>query len=186
MMHCMKVRSFVLPLAACTFTTAFAGDDLTFIHSSRQLPVPKVLGANIKVGYTFGNSLTLNDGTTSKRLNGPEIGVEIPAFSLGPTSINFAPSVLLGGQLNHGNDLDGYVYRMMLLGRASAVGATAFYGIGYSYQTPRGGANFDKKGGVEFQVGGAAPLVGGGLELTFHSGSVPAARGYSLSYTLKF
>lgn len=155
------------------------------INKSAQVGLPSVFGGKIRVGYTYGNSFTLNDNS-SKRLSGPEIGLEIPFRTMGPLSISFAPSVLLGGQLSKGSDLDGYVYRTMILARTNAAVASAFYGVGYVYQSPRGGAAFDKKGGYEIQIGGAAPLVGGGLELTYHITNVNAAKGYTLSYLLKF
>lgn len=177
-----------LLVVGASLSFAYAGDFSLSSAAVRQFGYSNPAGATkIKVGYTTGNSFTLNDNTTSARLSGPEIGLEVPFKGVGGlANVVFAPSVLLGGQLNKGSDLDGYVYRLNLIARTGMTGANAFYGIGYNYATPRGGANFSKKSGTEIVIGGAAPLIGGGFEIAYHITSLGPARGFTVSFNLGF
>lgn len=158
--------------------------------ASAQLP--GVSGIRVKVGYGWSGRIT-DHNNNSRHLTGPELGFELPLTKLPLVQIGLTGDVLLGGQLSHGSDLDGNVYRLMLSGRASIPGSQVgvFGGIGWGWAQARGG-QFDNFNGEVAQLGVAiplginAPLISPSLELAGTWSSKTGLGGFSASVAVRF
>lgn len=183
----MKQPTLAILLAALAATPASAQ-----VIGGRQ--VAKAFPFRVHVGYGRTESFR-NAASERVRLEGPEIGLEIPLSRPLPGSpvIMLMPSVLLGGQLTHGGDTDGYVYRAQI-GVNAPIGAQGFYtrfAIGYSAAQARND-EFDDQSSISqrYTVGyglntfGAADKAS--LEVSYHTGSGGALRGWTFGANIRF
>lgn len=154
----------------------------------------KALPFRVTLGYGRTESFR-NNASQRVHLEGPEIGLEIPLARPAPGApiIMLMPSVLLGGQLRHGGDTDGYVYRAQV-GVNAPLGANGFYtrfALGYSASQARNN-EFENQSGFtqRYTVGyglntyGAADRAS--LEVSYHSGSDGALRGWTFGVNIRF
>jgi len=150
--------------------------------------------SGIRVFGGYGWSGTISNTTTgSTHLLGPEIGFELPlSHFTSMAEMDFRADVLLGGQLAHGSDLDGYIYRFMLSARTSVPGSqvSTFGAIGYGSGQARN-SEFPSFSGVVTQVGidiplgMAVPKLAPALELAGSYGR-SGLSGYSVCIALHF
>lgn len=173
---------------------------LAVASSAQTLPgvpsVPGLTGSNWKLGYYFGSSFAGTGETGTVRLQGPEIGVEIPILNLptGLLSVSLNPSVVFGGGFSHGGDNDGQLYRV--LGRAKTgipmTGLYAFAGLGIEWGAQRGTTTFNTNSGLVkvIGLGKGIPLTGNlgkqsTFEVAYYFGD-SRFTGYTVSLGLRF
>ncbi|MFI5385833.1 MAG: hypothetical protein ACHQ50_06900 [Fimbriimonadales bacterium] len=152
----------------------------------------QVGGIRFSAGYGWSGSIP-NTTTGSSHLLGPELIAELPAAHMTQVEFDFRADVLLGGQLARGSDLDGTVYRFLLIARTSVPGSkvSTFGGIGWGTAQARAG-EFAGFSGMVNQIGLSFPLGIGssGLAPTVELASSIASRsglsGYSLTIGLHF
>ncbi|HTQ09285.1 MAG TPA: hypothetical protein VMI31_04370 [Fimbriimonadaceae bacterium] len=149
-------------------------------------------GIRIFGGYGWSGSIS-NTTTGSTHLLGPELGLEFPVSKIANTAeTDIRADVLLGGQLAHGSDLDGYIYRFLWSARTAIPGSTAstFAGIGWGWGEARNG-EFPSFNGFITQIGVDIPMgLGVGnltpsLELSGSYGK-SGLSGYSVCLAFKF
>lgn len=149
---------------------------------------------HIHVGYGRTNTFT-NNSAQEVHLEGPEIGIDIPLqrpLGNGPI-IMLMPSVLLGGQLAHGGDTDGYVYRLQV-GVNGPIGAQGFYtrfAVGYSVAQARGGQFDEEKSfSQRYTLGYGLNALGladkASVEVSYHNGSRAVLKGWTVGANIKF
>jgi hypothetical protein len=151
----------------------------------------QVTGFRVRAGWGWSGAIDTTSG--SRHMNGPEFGVDFPLTHLPLVEVNLTGDVLLGGQLSHGGDLDGNVYRFLLSARAqipaSKIGV--FGGVGWATAQARGGEFGSINGevfqlGVSFPLGVNAPLITPSLELAGTMASKSGLSGFSLSIAVRF
>ncbi|MCB8933471.1 MAG: hypothetical protein M9921_00845 [Fimbriimonadaceae bacterium] len=183
----MKQTTLAIVLAALASAPASAQ-----VFGGNQMA--KALPFRVTLGY--GRTETFRNNASQRvHLEGPEIGLEIPLARPAPGApvIMLMPSVLLGGQLTHGGDTDGYVYRGQI-GVNAPIGAKGFYtrfAIGYSASQARNNEFEDQSGFTQrYTVGyglntyGAADKAS--LEVSYHTGSDGALRGWTFGANIRF
>lgn len=173
-------RSLSLGVCVCLASVALcAGNDDT--------------GFGVKIGYYTGQSF---DGMGGQRirLQGPEIGFDIPLQKLGQTTaLRFSASMMMGGALAHGSDSDGNIYRMLLAAEIRQPGSNAYWiaGAGFGFAHDRGITRIRNKSGFVAQVGYGMDMAGtfrGGrpyAELSVYSGST-TFQGLGVNLGLRF
>ena len=128
----------------------------------------------VSVGWGQSGSFTRDSGGRGK--------LEGPVFSVSQSFVNLpfvgeariGLSAFLGGQLSHGSDTDGNVYRVFGRYKTPTV-AKDLYGIigaNYSWGKGRGGPS-------------AAPLPRASLEFISHQSARAQLRGWSLNLSLR-
>lgn len=151
------------------------------------------IGFGVKVGYYTGQSF---DGIGGQRirLQGPELGFDIPLQRLGQrATLRFSPSMMLGGALASGSDSDGNIYRMLLAVEFRQPGETTYWiaGAGFGFAHDRGITRIRNKSGFVAQVGYGMDLAGrfqGGrpyAEFSVYAGSA-TFQGLGLNLGLRF
>ena len=161
------------------------------IAGAAMAQVPGLGGIRVRAGYGWSGSIDSVSG--SRKLAGPELGFDFPLTQLPLVTIAFTGADLLGGQLSHGIDLDGYVYRFMLTGRASVPASKfeIFGGVGYATAQARN-HEFGSINGFVSQLGVAIPLTSGlstfspSLEIAGSLASKSGLSGYSVSLAVRF
>ena len=150
------------------------------------------LVGRVRIGYGVSGNFTLAD-TSTGRLEGPEIGLDIPiTLGMTPMKVYASPSILLGGRMSNGSDTDGEVYRLLLTTRASApgVGFYTFAGAGISFSKARGG-QFSSSTDYETVFGAGMPaaafmIPNASFEVAWHSSPKGQLRGLTLGIAGSF
>jgi hypothetical protein len=150
------------------------------------------LGGTAKVGYGVTNRVT-GTGGASGSISGLELGFEFPISGFGPIALYGAPSVLMGGRLVRGGDIDGDIYRFLVVARQNVplTQAYLFAGAGISQARMRT-PGFANRSGFATTLGGGVPMTGfipgaqTSLELAMHQGNAPALRGFTVSLVARF
>jgi hypothetical protein len=152
----------------------------------------QLTGFRVRAGYGWSGSIT-NVNNNSRRLVGPEFGIDFPLTHLPLIDVSLTGDVLLGGQLSHGSDLDGNLYRFLLSARASipASRIAVFGGIGWATAQARSGEFGSINGqvmqlGVALPLGLKVPLLSPSLEIAGTIASKSGLSGYSVSLGIKF
>jgi hypothetical protein len=152
----------------------------------------QVTGFRIRAGYGWSGSIP-NTTTGSTHLVGPELGFDFPVMHLPLVEVNFTVDWLLGGQLSHGGDLDGNLYRLLLSARASIPSSkvSVFGGIGWATAQARAGEFGSFNGevmqlGVGFPLGMNTPLLAPSLEVAATMASKSGLSGFSVSLAVHF
>ena len=147
----------------------------------------QVTGFRIRAGYGWSGSIN------SRHLQGPEVGLDFPVQKLPLVEIDFTADWLMGGQLVHGGDLDGNVYRFLLSARAQIPGAkvSVFGGLGWATAQSRGGQFASINGevmqlGVGFPLGMKTPLLAPSLEVAGTFASKSGLSGFNVSLAVHF
>jgi hypothetical protein len=131
---------------------------IAVVSAAASAQVGGVSGIRVKAGYGWSGNIT-DSGGARRKLQGPEVGVEIPVQRLPLVEFAIGVDVLLGGQLSRGSDLDGNVYRFLGIARAHIPGTnmSAWLGAGWATAQSRGG-QFGAFNGAITQIGLAIPL----------------------------
>lgn len=147
----------------------------------------QVTGIRVRAGYGWSGAIN------SRHLTGPELGFDLPVQKLPLVEIDFTGDWLMGGQLAHGGDLDGNVYRFMLSARAQVPGAkvSVFGGLGWATAQSRGGQFAAENGevlqlGVGFPLGAKTPLIAPSLEVAGTFASKSGLSGFNISVAVHF
>lgn len=171
------MKSKIIPIIAVAALAGCASAQLT--------------GFRVRAGYGWSGSIDAVGG--SRHLQGPEFGVDFPLTHLPLVDVSLTGDVLLGGQLSHGSDLDGNVYRFLLSARVHIPGSqiSAFGGIGWGTAQSRGGQFGSFNGmvtqlGVSFPLGVNTPVISPALEVAGTLASKSGLGGFSVSLAVKF
>src|SRR5258707_357806 len=89
---------------------------LVALASGATLSQADLLGIRIRAGLHWTSNFDLRNGGTG-HLEGPELGADFPMSNMFGLPIYMSPSIVWGGRLRHGADIDGNVYRFMLTTR---------------------------------------------------------------------
>lgn len=153
----------------------------------------QLTGIHVFAGYGWSGSVP-NTTTGSTHLVGPEIGFDLPLAHLTQVEFDFRADILLGGQLSHGSDLDGNVYRFLAIARTSIPGSkvSTYAGVGWASAQARAG-EFASFNGSVTQLGVSVPVGAGPasrLAPTLEIGTTIAGKsglgGYSICLGLHF
>ena len=174
----------MLPRVIAIFALGFAA-----MMASAQ----EVIGVRLNVGYHFTSDFRLRDGGKDS-MSGPEIGADFPLTKLPGIQLYVSPSIVLGGQLLSGSDVDGQIYRFMLTARQT-LGRDGLYGafsIGAAHSEPKGGKEFRSASSVvagitvgtplKFKILGITPSVEG----RYYWGAKDQFRGFTIGLSASF
>ena len=152
-----------------------------------------VIGVRLKIGYHWTNSFELKNGGSSQ-LEGPEIGLDFPIQKLPGFTIYVSPSVMLGGKLTHGGDIDGTIYRFMLSTRQTISKDGWFAGVsaGVAHSVSRGLNEFRDSDGFVSGVTIGTPLklkflgISPNIEGSYYFSTKDQFRGFTLGLSASF
>lgn len=153
----------------------------------------EVIGVRLNVGYHFTTDFRLKDNS-KKSMSGPEIGADFPLAKLPGMQLYVSPSIVLGGQLLSGSDVDGQIYRFMLTARQilNSDGLYGAFSIGAAHSEPRGSKDFRSASSVvagitvgtplKFKILGITPNVEG----RYYWGAKDQFRGFTIGLSANF
>lgn len=150
---------------------------------------------SVRLGYYRSDSFTYRPTGERKRLEGLQIGLDWPLniSRSGDQIIRLSPTVVLGGALQHGGDLDATLYRLLVTARLRTKGAPLYTVLGAGLGTTQGrdGTRFSKAyrltgyAGVGYdlsrRVGQPVPFLQLGYNLC-----VNQSRGWQLEAGVRF
>jgi|GEM_PF-1731413 len=151
------------------------------------------IGIRLKVGYHVTQSFELRDHS-SGHLEGPEISADFPLSKVPGLQFFVTPSVMFGGQLTHGHDVDGTIYRFMLTARET-ISKDGLYGAvaaGAAHSESRGLNEFKDQNGFVSSVTVGMPLkfkilgVTPSLEGSYYISGQDQFRGFSITLSASF
>lgn len=152
-----------------------------------------VIGVRLNVGYHWTSDFRLKDDS-KKSMSGPEIGADFPLTKLPGIQLFASPSIVFGGQLLSGSDVDGQIYRFMLTARQnlSKEGLYGSVSAGVAHSMSRGGNEFRSASGfvgsamigspLKFKILGITPNVEG----RYYFSSEDQFRGFSIGLSANF
>ncbi len=152
-----------------------------------------VIGVRLNVGYHFTHDFRLRDGGR-KNMSGPEIGADFPLAKLPGMQIYASPSIVLGGQLFSGSDVDGQIYRFLVTARQTlnSDGLYGAFSIGAAHSEPKGDNQFRSASSIvaaatigtplKFKILGITPNVEG----RYYWGAKDQFRGFSIGVSANF
>lgn len=127
---------------------------LFLLAASASAQLPAIEKIRVRVGYFA--SPNFNTSVGSRSLRGPEIGVDLPVFSLAGFDLSVSPAISFGGGFGSGSDFDGQIFRIAAAARRN-LPTTRFFltgALGYGFVQSRGGWSGAESGAyVEFGVG---------------------------------
>lgn len=175
-------RTFLKAALACSAATCAVAASAT-----------DVIGVRLKVGYHFSQSFELKDGS-SGHLEGPEVAADFPLTKLPGIQLYATPSVMFGGKLTHGSDVDGTIYRFMLTARQTLNkdGLYGALGIGAAHSETRGLNDFKDANSFVSSVSLGTPLkfklagIGVSLEGTYYYSTKDQFRGFTIGFAGSF
>jgi hypothetical protein len=152
-----------------------------------------IIGIRVKLGYHFTNSFELKNGNGGS-MQGPDIGVDFPMFKFPSIQIYASPSVMLGGKLSHGGDIDGQIYRFMISARQTLtkVGIFGAVGAGVAHSQSRGKNEFRSQNGFLTNITLGVPLKFNFLGITpnfegsYYFSSQDQFRGFTIGLSASF
>ena len=172
--------------------TAFLALGLAVAGAAQaQLPsLPTSIG--IRGGYYYGHDFSgIAPGSTA-RLEGLELGADMPLFHLAMVELRLSPTVVFGGSLRHGADTDGNIYRIVANAKLK-VPTQSWYvalGTGYAFTDNRGGHQFNTTSGTVGQATvGIEPGGAMGLKLYYELSWIfgdPQLSGLAFDVGIKF
>lgn len=123
--------------------------------AAAQLPgVPAIDKVRVRLGYSFSPKFDSSAG--SRSLSGPELGVDLPVYSLLGFDVSFSPAITFAGGAGSGGDLDGQIFRFAIAARRN-LPTTRFFltgALAYGFVQSRGGWSGAQDGAyAEFGVG---------------------------------
>ncbi len=152
-----------------------------------------LIGIRVNLGYHFTQKFRLKNDS-KKSMSGPEIGVDFPLAKVPGFQLYASPSVVLGGQLFSGSDVDGQIYRFMVTGRQTLNrdGLFGAVSLGAAHSEPRGGNEFRSASGfvgaatigtpLKFKILGITPNVEG----RYFFSSKDQFRGFTIGVSANF
>ncbi len=152
-----------------------------------------VIGIRLKVGYHVTQNFELKDHSNG-HLEGPEVAADFPLAKYPGIQLYVTPSVMFGGKLTHGSDVDGTIYRFMLTAH-QALTKDGFYGAvsaGVAHSETRGLNEFKDQNGfvtaltlgtpLKFKVLGITPSIEG----SYYFSSRDQFRGFTIGIAASF
>jgi hypothetical protein len=152
-----------------------------------------VIGVRLKLGYHFTQSFELKNGSTGN-LQGPEVAADFPLTKYPGLQLYVTPSIMFGGKLTHGSDVDGTIYRFMVTARQTLNkdGLFGALGIGAAHSESRGTNEFRDANSfvtsaclgtpLKFKLGG----IGLNLEGTYYFSTKDQFRGFTIGVSGSF
>lgn len=136
------MNSRMLMLTLCATGAAIA---------QAQIPsVPTSLA--VRGGYFIGGNFGGSTPGSSVRLEGFELGLDMPLFSLPVVEFRLSPTVAFGGSTGTGN-ADGDFYRIIGDAKFNLPGQNWYVAVGTGYGfTVNGGGKFDTTSGMVGQL----------------------------------
>ncbi len=174
----MFVRSLFLGVSLCLTTVALCSD---------------IIGIRVSLGYHSTSKFRLRDDRI-KAMSGPEVSADFPLFKLPGLQLFATPSVMFGGQLLHGSDIDGTIYRFMVTGRQTVNKDGLFAGLsaGVAHSVSRGLNEFKSADGfisaislgmpLKFKILGISPNIEG----RYYFSSEDQFRGITIGLSASF
>lgn len=179
-------RTFIVVALA-----GFAGSAL----AQTTTTYPNKLGARLKIAYFSSQKFELRSGG-NESLVGPQISLDVPLSRMRGFDLFVTPSIGFGGQLSHGSDIDGNVYRFMLTARKvlNDGGLTGSLSAGFGHTESRGTNAFRDGDGLVGEVALAFPLKGltflrevtPGFEFAYSFSRQEQLRAFSFGFTFGF
>jgi hypothetical protein len=169
------------------FTLAAIGTAASFAAAS------DVIGIRVNLGYHWSQNFKLRDGGKGN-LEGPEVGVDFPIQNLAGIQLYASPSIVFGGKLVHGSDIDGQIYRFMVSARKT-LNRDGFFGslsLGAAHTESRGLNEFKSADGFIGAVGLGSPLkfkilgVSPNFEGRYYFSSKDQLRGFTIGLSASF
>lgn len=152
-----------------------------------------VIGVRLKVGYHFTQSFELKDGSNG-HLEGPEVAADFPLAKYPGIQLYATPSIMFGGKLTHGSDVDGTIYRFMVTARQTLNrdGLYGTFGVGAAHSESRGTNEFRDANSFVTSVSLGTPLkfklagIGLSLEGTYYFSTKDQFRGITIGVAGSF
>ena len=152
-----------------------------------------IIGIRVKLGYHFSNSFELKNGNGGS-MQGPDIGLDFPMFKFPGVQLYASPSVMLGGKLSHGGDIDGQIYRFMLSARQTLTkeGIFGSVGAGVAHSQSRGKNEFRSETGFLSNITLGVPLkfkflgITPNFEGSYYFSSQDQFRGFTIGLSASF
>lgn len=151
------------------------------------------IGVRLKVGYHFTQNFELRNGS-SGNLEGPEVAADFPLAKYPGFQLYITPSVMFGGKLTHGSDVDGTIYRFMVTARQTLTREGLYGGIsvGAAHSESRGLNEFKDQNGFVTAVSLGTPLkfkflgLSPSLEGSYYFSSKDQFRGFTIGFAASF
>lgn len=164
-----------------------------FIACASLSQASDIIGIRVKLGYHVTNSFELKNGN-SGHLEGPEVGIDFPLQKLPGVQIYASPSVMFGGKLKHGGDVDGTIYRFMLSARQTLTKEGVFGSVsaGVAHSISRGLNEFKDSDAFLSGITIGTPLkfkflgISPNLEGSYYFSSKDQFRGFTIGVSASF
>lgn len=153
----------------------------------------EVVGIRVNLGYHWTQGFELRDGSSGD-LTGPELGVDFPLFSFAGIQLDASPSVVFGGKLSLGGEVEGQLYRFLATGRKTLTndGLYVVGGAGFGHSEARGDQEFKSSSGfvgcialgtpLRFNLFGVSPNVEG----RYYFSNEDQFRGFTIGLSARF
>jgi len=151
------------------------------------------IGVRLKLGYHVSQTFELKNGSHG-HLEGPEVAADFPLGRFPGLQLYATPSVMFGGKLTHGKDIDGTIYRFMVTARQTLTrdGLYGAFSLGAAHSESRGLNQFRDENGfvtavslgtpLKFKVLGISPSLEGG----YYFSSKDQFRGFTIGIAASF